>query len=119
MDNMADYVEYENWDRTFGIRKNKSGEIYTIRSFGLADHELEYHGKGVPYACQARRQKLLLGNEEVAFGIARINNSYGNWTGDPFKDFQIDVLLGTKEEVKKIFRQCVQTCDECCGCGDW
>ena len=122
-------IEYGNWDKSygFGIR---DGKMYKYCSCGLAWHEMPYIGKGKPSACQALRQKLLLGTfnmngdrqlkeTDVLFGIREINRSYDSWTGDIFEDYTIDILQGTKEDVRKCFDECVIGCDKCCGCGDW
>lgn len=114
---------YYNWDQTYGLRL-ENGELYSRCGFGKHWHEYEYVGKGIPSACQAMRQNLLLGNDDVAFGIKGICHSYSDWTGDPFEDYYIEILKGTQEDVYEFFeaggaRQCVIGCSECCGCGDW
>ena len=74
-------------------------------------------------------QKLLLGScvdktfksTDVIFGIKKINHSYYDWTGNPFEDYEIDILQGTKEDVYSYLtnHKCFIGCEECCGCGDW
>lgn len=122
-------IRYGNWDKSygFGIR---DGNLYSYCGSGLAWHEMQYVGKGKPSACQAARQNLLLGTfdmngdrqlkeTDVLFGIRAINHSYDDWTGDIFKDYTIDILQGTKEDVEKCFDNCVICCSECSGCGGW
>lgn len=48
-------------------------------------------------------------------------HSYGNWTGDPNKDYD-----ETNEPLLDMLKPFIQNghvrimeCDECCGCGDW
>ena len=126
---MKKEIEYGNWDRSYGFGVRKNGNMYSYCSPGLHWHELMYLGEGKPSVCQAQRQKLLLGTfdfktrklkeTDILFGIREINGSYYDWTGNIFEDYTIDILQGTKEDVRKIFTECVVGCDECCGCGDW
>lgn len=123
-------IEYNNWDKSFGVSLSEDGTMYTTCGCGLSWHEKEYNGDGLPAVCQAVRQKLLLGtlntderrqinDDDILFGIKGINHSYYDWTCDIFEDYDIDILQGSKEDVRKIFDDCVIGCDQCCGCGDW
>lgn len=127
---MKNEIKYGNWDETFGFGVRENGTMYSYCGFGLHWHELMYMGKGKPATCQAQRQKLLLGTfdfngnrqlkeTDILFGIREINHSYDDWTGDIFEDYTIDILQGTKEDIRKIFKDCVVCCSECCGCGGW
>ena len=128
-------MKYGIWDKSFSVEKDEQGRICFCCSPGLAWHEKEYVGEGLPSACQAMRQQLLLGSynaatreplkdNDVLFGIRGINNSYDDWTGDPFQDYDIDIIQGSEEEVRQFFDAshkscCVIGCDQCNGCGDW
>ena len=125
--------KYSNWRKNFGFQI-ENGKLMYYNGFGCGEQDLEYHGEGVPFACQAVRQSLLLGTfdtetmilkkDDVLFGIKEINHSYNDWSGDVFQDYDIEILHGTKEDVVKCFDEsskiwCVIGCEQCCGCGDW
>lgn len=132
---MEKEIEYGNWDESYGFGIRKDGKMYSYCGPGLHWHQMQYIGDGIPSACQAQRQRLLLGTfdmngsrklkeDDILFGIREINHSYYNWTGDIFKDYDIDILQGTKEDIYKFFdecseHRCIIGCSECCGCGDW
>lgn len=132
---MGSEIKYGNWNESYGFGLDKDGKMYSYCGSGTPYQFQEYQGKGIPFACQAKRQKLLLGTfdmngsrqlkeDDVLFGIREINHSYYGWTGDIFKDYDIDILQGKKEDIYQFFeedgdRQCVIGCDCCCGCGDW
>lgn len=109
---------YSTWDKSFRASLY-NGKLITSSTVPHVQ-DMDYQGKGKPYACQAKRQKLLLGNrKDVMFGIKKIRHSYGDWTGDIFKDYEIEIICGNKEDVRNCFYDCVKSCDECYGCGDW
>lgn len=128
---MRSEIKYGNWNDSFGVGLNEDGTMYTYSSGGTPLPFQEYRGDGAPFACQAERQKLLLGTldmngerkiqaDDILFGIRKINHSYNDWTGDIFEDYTIDILQGKKEDVYQFFNsQCIICCSECCGCGDW
>ena len=124
---------YGNWNKSYGFSL-ENGKLYSFCGRGIPIQFQEYRGKGTPFACQAQRQALLLGTfdmeacclkeDDILFGIKGINNSYDTWKGDIFKDYEIEILQGKQEDIYKFFEedsehQCVISCDECCGCGDW
>lgn len=119
---------YGNWDKSYGFQLD-NGKLYSFAGCGTPIQFQEYRGKGIPFACQAKRQNLLLGTfdmetrclekDDIMFGIKGINNSYNTWTGNIFEDYEIEILQGKQEDVCKIFNKCVICCSECCGCGDW
>lgn len=126
---MEKEIRYGKWDESVGFTL-RDGKLYRYCGPGLPWHQRQYVGEGTPSACQAQRQKLLLGTfdlngyhkvteDDVLFGIREINHSYWDWTGDIFKDYDIDIIQGKPEDIYKFFQECVIGCDECCGCGDW
>ena len=114
---------YKNWTGSVFYYIGEDGKISRGVGGGLNAAEIQYQGKGKPYACQAVRQSLFLGKQfdepPVLFGISEINHGYDNYSGNIFCDYDIDIIKGTKEQVEKIFNKCVIPCDECCQCGDW
>ena len=108
---------YTTWDKSYEVWI-EDGRLLSA-SGGVHWQDLEWQGDGLPCACQAVRQSLLLGNDEVMFGIKGINCSYNHWSSDPFWSYDIDILKGTKEEVRAIFYDRIIDCSDCCGCGDW
>ena len=127
---MSNDIKYGNWDESFGFGVNDNGTLYSYSGCGLNWQDMQYVGEGTPCACQAERQKLLLGTfdmngdrqlkeDDVLFGIRAIKHSYDDWTGDIFQDYDIDILQGKKEDVVELFDNCIISCDCCCGCGDW
>lgn len=114
---------YRTWNGDLFYHICEDGKISRGVGGGLREFEIQYQGKGKPYACQAVNQRLLLGKESgehpVLFGISEINHGYADYSGDIFSDYDIDIIKGTKEQVEKIFDKCVIPCEECCHCGDW
>lgn len=114
---------YSSWNRSVFYHIREDGKISRGVGGGLNKFEIQYQGKGKPYACQAVKQRLLLRKEfdesPVLFGISGINNGYHDYSWDIFRYYDIDIIKGTKEQVEKIFNKCVIPCDECCGCGYW
>lgn len=119
--------EYANWDGSFSFQL-KDGKLYYSAGAETPPQFREYVGVNTPFACQAVRQKLVLGefhrtsllsDNDVVFGIKEIKHSYYDWCGDIFKDYDIEILKGTEEDVRRCFHKCVICCEECSGCGDW